>query len=396
MKSIEEAKNELHNKVIVVRLDLNVPLENGKITDLNRIDKIIPTIKYLRDKDAKLILLSHIGRPKGKIIPELSLEPVKENISYQLNEKIKLIKSNIFDLNKKQIFETSKEKIIMLENIRFYPEEENNDSKFAERLAGLGDIYVNEAFSCSHRNHASVTEITKYSKAYAGILMSNEVKALNKITNDTKKPVTCIIGGSKISTKIKIIENLIPKFDNIIILGGMANNFLKVNGINIGKSIFEEKIDETISKILEMSKSNNCKLIIPKDFYVGKNLNDIAKIKKSNEVENDDMILDIGNDTIEEIKSIIKSSKTILWNGPAGYFENENFANGSYEIAKEIAKNSINKKLYSVVGGGDTVAVINKLNLFKSFNFVSTAGGAFLEFLEGKKLPGIKALDLHV
>ena len=393
MKSIEESQLNLQNKIVLVRLDLNVPLNNNKITDANRIDKIIPTLKYLIDKKAKLLLISHVGRPKGKIEASLSLEPIRKNLSKQLKQPIKLIKENIFKLEKRNIFKIPKEKILLLENIRFYVEEEQNDQTFAKHLARLGDIYVNEAFSCSHRKHASVCEITKYSKAFAGILLNKELNALKKITNMIDQPISCIIGGSKISTKINIIENLIPKFDNMIIVGGMANNFLKFEGTNIGKSVYEKNIEKTIEKIINLAKKNNCKLIYPKDFAVGKNLNDNATIKKRNKIENDDMILDIGNDSINEIKSLINFSKTVLWNGPAGYFENNNFAKGSFEIAKAISNKTKEGKIYSVIGGGDTVAVINKLNLFNNFNFVSTAGGAFLEYLEGKELPGIKALN---
>ena len=393
MKSIEESQLNLQNKIVLVRLDLNVPLNNNKITDANRIDKIIPTLKYLIDKKAKLLLISHVGRPKGKIEASLSLEPIRKNLSKQLKQPIKLIKENIFKLEKRNIFKIPKEKILLLENIRFYVEEEQNDQTFAKHLARLGDIYVNEAFSCSHRKHASVCEITKYSKAFAGILLNKELNALKKITNMIDQPISCIIGGSKISTKINIIENLIPKFDNMIIVGGMANNFLKFEGTNIGKSVHEKNIEKTIEKIINLAKKNNCKLIYPKDFAVGKNLNDNATIKKRNKIENDDMILDIGNDSINEIKSLINFSKIVLWNGPAGYFENNNFAKGSFEIAKAISNKTKEGKIYSVIGGGDTVAVINKLNLFNNFNFVSTAGGAFLEYLEGKELPGIKALN---
>ena len=393
MKSIEESRLNLKNKIVLVRLDLNVPLNNGKITDTNRIDKIIPTLKYLIGKKAKLLLISHVGRPKGKVVDSLSLEPIKKSLSEKLDEPIKLIKENIFKLEKKNIFNISKEKILLLENIRFYIEEEQNDQRFAKHLAGLCDIYVNEAFSCSHRKHASVCEITKYLKKFGGMLLSKELNALKKITNIINKPISCIIGGSKISTKINIIENLIPKIDNMIIVGGMANNFLKFEGINIGKSVYEKNIEKTIKKIIDLAKKNSCKLIYPKDFAVGKNFNDNAIIKEKNKIENDDMILDIGNNSINEIKSVIYLSKTILWNGPAGYFENNNFAKGSFAIAKAIAEKTKEGKIYSVVGGGDTVAVLNKLNLFNNFNFVSTAGGAFLEYLEGKELPGIKALN---
>ena len=271
MKPIVESKLNLQNKIVLVRLDLNVPLKNGKITDTNRIDKIIPTLKYLIGKKAKLLLISHVGRPKGKVVDSLSLEPIKKSLSEKLDEPIKLIKENIFKLEKKNIFNISEEKILLLENIRFYIEEEQNDRRFAKHLAGLCDIYVNEAFSCSHRKHASVCEITKYSKTFGGMLLNKELNALKKITNIINKPISCIIGGSKISTKINIIENLIPKIDNMIIVGGMANNFLKFEGINIGKSVYEKNIEKTIKKIIDLARKNGCKLIYPKDFAVGKN-----------------------------------------------------------------------------------------------------------------------------
>ena len=392
MKSIEDFKHKLSNKVVLVRLDLNVPIKNGNIVDTNRIDKIIPTLKYLLKNNSKLILISHVGRPNGKAIDSLSLKPIGENLSKQLNEKVKLLNENIYNLNKTNIFKNEKEKVVLLENIRFYIEEENNDESFAKHIASFGDIYVNEAFSCSHRSHASVAKISNFIESFAGKLLKSEIDALNKITYKINKPITCIIGGSKVSTKIKIIKNLIPKFNNIIIVGGMANNFIKFFGNSIGNSVHEKNCDEIIKEIFELAKLKNCNLVLPEDYMVGNNIEDTATIKKKGEIDDNDMILDIGSLTIKKIKILINSSKTILWNGPAGYFENKNFAKGSFEIAKEISKKTKEGKLFSVIGGGDTVAVINKLNLFYSFNFVSTAGGAFLEFLEGKELPGIKAL----
>ena len=391
MRNIKEVKN-LQNKKILLRLDLNVPLIENKISDTTRIDKIIPTLKYLLKNNSKLILISHVGRPNGKTIDSLSLKPIGENLSKQLNEKVKLLNENIYNLNKTNIFKNEKEKVVLLENIRFYIEEENNDESFAKHIASFGDIYVNEAFSCSHRSHASVAKISNFIESFAGKLLKSEIDALNKITYKINKPITCIIGGSKVSTKIKIIKNLIPKFNNIIIVGGMANNFIKFFGNSIGNSVHEKNCDEIIKEIFELAKLKNCNLVLPEDYMVGNNIEDTATIKKKGEIDDNDMILDIGSLTIEKIKILINSSKTILWNGPAGYFENKNFAKGSFEIAKEISKKTKEGKLFSVIGGGDTVAVINKLNLFYSFNFVSTAGGAFLEFLEGKELPGIKAL----
>ena len=283
--------------------------------------------------------------------------------------------------------------IVFLENIRFYEQEENNDQNFSEHLAKFADIFVNDAFSCSHRAHASVSKITEFLPSYAGLQLETEINALKKITTEIKKPITCIIGGSKISSKIGIIKNLIPKFDNIIVVGGMANNILNYLGRPIGKSIKEDNCETIIDNIFKTAKYHSCKITYPEDVVVGKSMDDKAKIKELNDVDNDDFILDIGPKTINKIKYIIENSETILWNGPAGYFENPNFALGSYEIAKKIVEKNKNNLIYSVVGGGDTIAVLNQINVINNFNFVSTAGGAFLEYLEGKKLPGIKALN---
>ena len=390
MKSIENLRN-IQNKSVILRLDLNVPLKNGKVTDANRINKIIPTLNFLIKKKAKIIIISHVGRPNGKVVKELSLEPISLFIKSKIKKEVLFLKENIFNLTKKDIFDNYNEELIFLENIRFYPEEEANDDKFSEKLASLGEIYVNDAFSCSHRDHASVSKITKYIPSYSGIQINSELNALNKITSEIKKPVTCIIGGSKISSKINVIKNLIPKFNNIIIVGAMANNIFKYKGLKIGKSIYEKNIDNLVKDIFSYAEKNNCKIYFPNDIKVGKSFNDKSIEKNFNNIEDDDIILDVGSKTLIEIKKIIDGSSTLLWNGPLGYFENENFSLGSSEIAKHIANKG--DKIYSVVGGGDTVAVINSLDINKKFNFVSTAGGAFLEYLEGKDLPGIRALS---
>ena len=392
MKNIKEETN-LDNKRILLRLDLNVPLLGNKITDTTRIDKIIPTLNYLISHNAKIIIISHVGRPKGKVVNELSLEPICKNLELKLSQNINLLSKNVKEINSGDLFNNDDEKIIMLENIRFYPEEEKNNQQFAKHLATLADIYVNDAFSCSHRAHASIDQITKFLPSFCGLQINLEVDALKKITSEIKRPITCIIGGSKISTKINIIKNLMPKFDNIIIVGGMANNIIKYIGNNIGKSLQEENSDQIIKEIFLLSEKNSCKIIYPKDVVVGKNLNGNPQIKTLNEVSSDEMILDIGPKTIGVICKIIDESNTILWNGPAGYFENPSFANGSIKIAKKIIENNRSNGLYSVVGGGDTVSLINRLKAVNNFNFVSTAGGAFLEYLEGKDLPGIKALN---
>jgi len=392
MKSIG-GQIDFNQKKVLLRLDLNVPLDNGKISDTTRIDKIIPTISLLLKKKAKIIILSHVGRPKGKVVNELSLKPICEKLKTKININIKLITKNLKEINPPDLFNDEDEKIIMLENLRFYAEEENNDNKFAKHLASLADIYVNDAFSCSHRAHASIAKIAKFIPSYSGLQLNLEVEALNKITSEIKKPITCIIGGSKISTKINIIKNLISKFNNIIIVGGMANNILKYKGYPIGKSIKEENCDKIVQEIFNLSKKEKCKIIYPEDVAVGKNFNGKPEIKDLNNISKDDLILDIGPKTIKTINSVIEASKTILWNGPAGYFENPYFAEGSFEIAKKIVEKNKAKTIYSVAGGGDTVTVLNNIGVIDSFNFVSTAGGAFLEYLEGKELPGIKVLN---
>jgi len=392
MNYIKNHEN-LNDKKILLRLDLNVPLKNGVITDQTRIDKILPVIKFLLKKNSKIIIISHVGRPKGKVNKELSLKPICENLEKKINRKIKIIDSDIFKLKQEDLFKDPNDQIVFLENIRFYDEEEKNDFNFSKHLAGLADLFVNDAFSCSHRTHASVSKITEFLPSFAGLQLEIELNALKKVTTDIKKPITCIIGGSKISTKIGIIKNLIPKFNNIIIVGGMANNILNHRGISIGKSIKEDNCKTIINEIFETSKNYSCEITYPEDVMVGKNFEDKSQVKELNEISEDDLILDIGPKTINKIKDIIQSSETVLWNGPAGFFENPNFANGSHEIAKAIIKNNQNNSIYSVAGGGDTIALINQINAVEDFNFVSTAGGAFLEYLEGKELPGIKALN---
>jgi phosphoglycerate kinase len=393
MNKISDHNLKLKDKKVLLRVDLNVPIKDGTITETSRIEKIIPTIKLLIEKEAKIIILSHIGRPKGKVIREMSLEPISKKLASLLNKEIlfnnKLINENtISEVNK-----ITNGSIMMLENIRFNEGEELNDKEFAKKISNLGDLYVNDAFSVSHRSHASVEGITKYIPSYYGLQITEEINALKKITSEIKKPVTLIIGGSKISTKIKIINNLIKKFNNIIIVGGMANTILKHTGSIIGKSICENDCESLIKEIFENSNKYNCKITCPLDVVVSKNLEGSGKNKDIKEINKDDIILDIGPKTIASIKKIINDTNTVLWNGPAGYFENSNFQNGTKQILEIIEQKTKNDNIFSVAGGGETVAAINKFNKLNSFTFISTAGGAFLEYLEGKYLPGIRALN---
>ena len=396
MNNILDQNLVLKDKKVLLRVDLNVPMKNRAITETSRIEKIIPTIKLLIEKQTKIIVLSHIGRPKGKIVEEMSLEPISKKLAFLLNKEVLFNKNIINENTLSEVNKIPSGSIMMLENIRFNEGEESNDSKFSKKLSNLGDIYINDAFSCSHRTHASIEGITKYIPSYFGLQITEEINALKKITSEIKRPVTLIIGGSKISTKIKIINNLIKKFNNIIIVGGMANTILKHTGSKVGKSICENDCAALIKEILENSNKYNCKITCPVDVVVSKNLEDMGKNKDIKEIDDDEMILDIGPKTISSIKKIINDSNTVLWNGPAGYFENLNFQNGTKQILEIISQKTKNDKIFSVAGGGETVAAINKFKKLDSFTFVSTAGGAFLEHLEGKTLPGIKALNRNV
>jgi len=393
MKGLLKENLNLKDKKVLLRVDLNVPLKNASVTETNRIEKIIPTIKFLLEKKAKIIIISHLGRPGGKIVPKLSLEPISKKMSEILNNNVVFLKDKIDEKLLDKLNSISNNSIVMLENLRFYKGEESNNLDFAKKLSKIADIYINDAFSCCHRAHASIEAITNFLPSYFGIQIIEEIDILKKLTSDIKKPVACIIGGSKISTKIGVISNLIKKFDSIIIVGGMANTILKEIGFNIGKSICENGCEKIVKKIFEDAKKYNCNILYPSDLIVSKKLNTKGINKGIKKIQNDDIILDIGPETILSIKKIVSNSNTIFWNGPAGLFENSLFENGTKEIAKIIADKTKKDKIFSVAGGGDTVAALNKFNLFKSFSFISTAGGAFLEFLEGKELPGIKTIN---
>ena len=300
------------------------------------------------------------------------------NIDNEINQKFSHLKEG---------------EVILIENIRYFEEETNNDENFSKKLASLGDIYINDAFSCSHRKQSSIHKITKFiDRCFAGPLLKKEIDAINLVIKNKKEPVTCIIGGSKISTKINVISNLIKEVNNLIIVGAMANNFFLYKNFNIGKSLVESNTKEIIEKIYEKAKKNNCEIVIPEDCIVSTSFEGEGKNKNLDQIENSEMILDIGVNTIKKIKDIIDHSNTVLWNGPAGYFENKNFLKGTISIAETISKNTSKKTLISVIGGGDTLAAINKSKNKLSFSHLSTAGGAFLEYLEGKDLPGLSVL----
>ncbi|MEK0436082.1 MAG: hypothetical protein RLZZ530_42 [Pseudomonadota bacterium] len=386
------SNEDIKNKIIFLRVDFNIPIKDGKVIDDTKIVKMKDIINKLLSKKTKIILCSHLGRPQKNGKEGLSLDQVKNKLENILKKDIVFLSDYLNKETKNNIIQSDKQ-LFLLENIRFYKEEEKNDLEFAKKLASLADIYINEAFSCSHRSHASVTGITKFIRSYAGETIINELNSLEKIFNKSNKPVTCIIGGSKISTKIDLISNLIKKVDFMIIGGAMANNFIKYNNFEIGKSLFEPNKEETIKEIISAANINNCKLIIPNDVIVSTNENTVGKNKSLSEIESGDIIFDIGTDTIKNIGKIINLSKTLLWNGPLGFFEKDFFANGSNEVAKLIKINTQKKLLTSIAGGGDTAAAIKKAKAEDGFSYISTAGGAFLEWLEGKILPGLKVLE---
>ncbi len=387
----EEIKIE--NKTIVLRLDLNVPLKDKKIQDKTRISLVVPFLEKLIKKRSKIIIISHLGRPNGKRNNNFSLLPIYKYLKAKINTNVYFYTGNIDNQIKDKVSYLKSSDILLLENIRFFKEEEENSDSFAKKLSELGDIFINEAFSCCHRKQASIHKITKYAKkSYAGPLVKKEIEAINSVMFNKKKPVTCIIGGSKISTKINVISNLMSNVNNIVIVGAMANNFLVYNGYKIGKSLIEKNSTEIIDTINSNAKKFNCKIIIPTDFIVSKSFEGIGVAKKIKSINDDDIILDIGKETIKNIENIINQSNTILWNGPAGYFENVNFSKGTIAIAKKISENTINSSLISILGGGDTLSAIKKIDQNLSFTHLSTAGGAFLEYLEGKDLPGLSVL----
>ena len=384
---------EIVNQKIILRLDLNVPIKGKNIEDDTRISLCLPFIKRLIEKKAKIIILSHLGRPKGIRVPELTLIPIYKYLKDKLKTNVYFFRGAFDDETKEKFSHLKKGEIILTENIRYFIEETQNDEDFAKKLGALGDIYINDAFSCSHRKQASVHNITKFvKKCYAGPLLEKEIAAINLVINSKKEPVTCIIGGSKISTKINIIINLIKKVNNLIIVGAMANNFFLYKNFKVGKSLVEKNTKEVIKNIYKKAKENNCEILIPEDCMVGANFEGEGKNKNLNEIKDHEIILDIGINTINKIKKKIDESNTVLWNGPAGYFENINFSKGTLSIAENISKNTIEKSLISVLGGGDTLAAINRSKSKLSFSHLSTAGGAFLEYLEGKDLPGISVL----
>ena len=384
---------DIENKKILLRVDFNVPIKEKKIQDFTRIIQVLPFLKELIKKKSKVIIISHLGRPKNNNDINFSLMPVYKYLKKELSTNIYFYTGEISEEAKNKVYFLKPGEIILIENIRFFKEEMEDDESFSKKLGGLGEIYVNNAFSCCHRKQASIHKITKYVKnSYAGPLLKKEIESIDQVIKNKKKPVTCIIGGSKISTKISVIINLIKNVENIILVGAMANNFLAYKNYEIGKSIKEDGSRDIVKNILNEAEKFKCQIIVPIDCSVSKSFNGKASFKQADTIEKDDIILDIGPKTLEIIEEIIDLSNTVLWNGPAGYFENKEFSVGTNSIALKISQNTKQKTLISILGGGDTISAVNSSQLQLSFTHLSTAGGAFLEYLEGKDLPGLRVL----
>jgi phosphoglycerate kinase len=382
---------------VLVRADLNVPMGNGVITDPTRIERVAGTLTELSQRGAKVIVLSHFGRPKGKRVEEYSLAPIAAALEPFLDHEVSFASDCIGDVAAKAIDALPDGGIIVLENTRFHPGEENNDAAFAMALAANGNVYVNDAFSCAHRAHASTEAIAHDLPSYAGRAMEAELKALDAALGNPTHPVIAIVGGAKISTKISLLGNLVKKVDALVIGGGMANTFLAAQGYKVGKSLCEHELFDTARHILANARSANCEIILPNDVVVAKEFKAGAACKTLSieDVPDDGMILDVGEETLAYIAGRIETAKTVVWNGPLGAFEIPPFDTGTVTAARHVAKMTKTGTLISVAGGGDTIAALNNAGAADDFTYVSAAGGAFLEWMEGVELPGVAALQVN-
>ncbi|RLP26292.1 phosphoglycerate kinase [Mesorhizobium sp. YM1C-6-2] len=384
---------DIKGKRVLVRVDLNVPMSDGKVTDKTRIERVAPTILELSDKGAKVVLLAHFGRPKGPD-PELSLEPVARATSDVIGRKVTFIPECVGKMVEGAIFAMMPGDIALLENTRFHAGEEKNDRAFTEKLAANGDIFVNDAFSAAHRAHCSTEGLASLLPAYAGRTMEAELEALEKGLGDPERPVVAIVGGAKISTKLDLLMNLVKKVDALVIGGGMANTFLAARGEDVGKSLCEHDLAQTARQIMIEAATAGCAIILPSDAVVAKEFKSGAanEVVPVGNVPADAMILDAGPKTVETINDWIDRANTLVWNGPLGAFEIAPFDKATVAVAKHAAKRTKADELLSVAGGGDTVAALNHASVADDFTYVSTAGGAFLEWMEGKELPGVEVL----
>ncbi|MFT3689280.1 phosphoglycerate kinase [Paenirhodobacter sp.] len=386
---------DLAGKVVLVRVDINVPVENGVVTDATRIEKIVPTVTDILAKGGKPVLLAHFGRPKGKVVPEMSLKPLVPVLQKALGHPVIFAEDCVGGPAKKAVAAMGAGDVVLLENTRFQAGEEKNDPELAAGMAALGEVYVNDAFSAAHRAHSSTEGIAHILPSCAGRLMEAELKALEAALGAPQRPVTAVVGGAKVSTKLDLLGNLVSKVDNLVIGGGMANTFLVAQGIDVGKSLAERDMAETAKEILIKAAAANCRIVLPVDVVVAREFKAGAEseVVAADACPADAMILDAGPKSVEEICKVFEGSRTLIWNGPLGAFEIAPFDTATNAAAQKAADLTKAGQLISVAGGGDTVAALNKAGVSADFSYISTAGGAFLEWMEGKELPGVAALD---
>ncbi|NHF71897.1 phosphoglycerate kinase [Paracoccus xiamenensis] len=385
---------DIDGKVVLTRVDLNVPMDNGVVTDTTRIDKIVPTVKAIQEAGGKPVLLAHFDRPKGQRVESMSLQQIVPALESALGQKVTYVEEAVGGPAKRAVAAMGTDDIILLENTRFYEGEEQNDPTFAASLAALGSAYVNDAFSAAHRAHASTEGIARLLPAAAGKLMEAELDALNAALGDPQRPVVAVVGGAKVSTKLELLGNLVEKVDHLVIGGGMANTFLLAKGAEIGKSLAERDMTDTALEILDKAEKAGCQIHLPVDLVVAREFKANAdfEILPDEECAPDVMILDAGPATVDAITGVFENCRTLIWNGPLGAFEIPPFDAGTNAAAQAAARLTREGRLISVAGGGDTVAALNKAGVADDFTFISTAGGAFLEWMEGKELPGVAAL----
>ena len=379
-------------KRVLVRVDFNVPIEDGKVTDTNRIEAALPTIKFLANEDAKVILMSHLGRPKGEVKEEFKLDPVGKELANLLNKNVVKVDDCIGNEVKKAINSMNNGDVLLLENTRFYKGEKENDPEFSKQLAANADIFVLDAFGAAHRSHASTVGVTEYLPSAAGFLLMRELNALGEVMEDPESPFVAIMGGAKISGKISVIENLLEKVDFILTGGGIANTFLKAQGYEVGESLVENDKLQVARDLISKAREKNVILLLPKDVIIADRFDKDAEAKEVSvdQIPKDWQILDSGGtQTLEEYKTVIANAKTVIWNGPIGVFEFDKFAKGTNEIAKALAKADAK----TVIGGGESAAAVKKAGLTDKMTHVSTGGGASLRFFEGKPLPAVEAID---
>ena len=387
---------DLMGRRVVLRLDLNVPLADGKVADPTRIERVVPTLREIVDKGAVAIVLAHFDRPKGKVVPSMSLKPVADTLGRAVNRPVTFVPTDWRDDAALEAARAARPgAILLMENTRFHPGEEANDPDFARRLADLGDVYVNDAFSAAHRAHASTEGIAHLLPAYAGRAMEAELRALEAALETPRRPLTAIVGGAKVSTKLDLLANLTARVDRLVIGGAMANTFLAARGMPVGRSLSEPDLFAAALKTLAEAEGRGCEVLLPVDARIAGELRPgvASRLAAIDAVAPDSMILDIGPRTVEIVNAALDRSATLVWNGPFGAFETPPFDEGTIAVARHAARLTREGQLASIAGGGDTVAALNKAHAADDFTYVSTAGGAFLEWLEGKTLPGIKVLQ---